>query len=172
MLRTLVLMGLRGSGKSTVGRHIADWAGRPFIDLDTRTAQLLGSASVREVWDRHGEAAFRLAETKALTTAMETPGAVIALGGGTPTAPGAAELLRRERDSGRCEVIYLSASARTLRERLRDADNSNRPSLTGADPLAEIEMVLAQRDPLYRELASRIVRTDGRDAADIAAEIE
>lgn len=172
MVRTLVLMGLRGSGKSTVGRHIAAWGGRTFIDLDSRTAEVLGGSSVREVWDRHGEAAFRRAEAEALAAALQTSGAIIALGGGTPTAPGAAELLRRERDAGRADVIYLDATAATLRERIRLADNGNRPSLTGADPLEEVEGVLASRDGLYRSLASRIVRTDGRTPEEVAAEIE
>ncbi len=172
MVRTIVLMGLRGSGKSTVGRLIAQQAvSRPFIDLDTRTAQLLGGATVREVWDQYGEAAFRRAEIQALTAALQEHAAVIALGGGTPTAPGAAELLRHERDSGFCEVIYLCASAATLRARLRLADNADRPSLTGADPLEEVEAVLAQRDGLYRSLASRVIQTDGREPVDIASEV-
>ena len=169
---TLVLMGLRGAGKSTVGRNIAERTGRPLIDLDSRTACLLGGANVREVWNRCGEAAFREAEARALADALQTTGAIISLGGGTPTAPGAAELLRRERDSGRCEVVYLYASAAALRERLRHSDTTDRPSLTGADPLDEIDAVLAQRDGLYRALASRIVVTDGRTPDEVAAEIE
>lgn len=171
MLPTIVLMGLRGSGKSTVGRHIAQRAGRPFIDLDDRTAELLGGASVREAWDRHGEAAFRQAETRALGAALEMRGAVIALGGGTPTAPGAAEILRNQRDAGRIRIIYLSAPAETLRARLAGANNADRPSLTGADPLVEVEAVLARRDPLYRELADDVVETEGRRPEEIAAEI-
>lgn len=172
MVRMIVLMGLRGSGKSTVGRRIAERAGRLLIDLDSRTALLLGGPSVREVWDRCGEAAFRQAEVRVLAAALQTDGAVIALGGGTPTAPGAAELLRHLRKSGRGEVFYLNATAATLRERLRHADNADRPSLSGADPLDEIETVLAQRDGLYRSLASRVVETEGRTPEDVAAEID
>lgn len=172
MLRTIALMGLRGSGKSTVGRIISERTSRKKIDLDARTALLLGCRSVREAWDRFGEVAFRAAETRALGAAFREPGAVIALGGGTPTAPGAAELLRNERDSGNCDVFYLRASAATLRKRLERADNTDRPSLTGADPLDEIEAVLSQRDGLYRSLASRTIDTEGRTPEDIAAEIE
>lgn len=172
MLRTIVLMGLRGSGKSTVGRHLASWGGRPFIDLDDVTAQLLGGNSVQAVWSRYGEVAFREAEVRALEEALRNKGAVIALGGGTPTAPGAAAILKRERDAGRCRVIYLAATAQNLRERLRGADNSDRPSLTGADPLEEIEAVLAARDGLYREVAGEVIATDGRESLEIAAEIE
>src|SRR5689334_21642339 len=113
--RTLVLMGLRGSGKSTVGRHVAAWSGRPFIDLDERTARLLGGESVAAVWAEHGEAAFREAEGVALAEALGVGGRVIAMGGGTLTEPGAVELLRRERDAGQCEVIYLSLTGATLR---------------------------------------------------------
>jgi shikimate kinase len=172
MLPTIVLIGLRGSGKTTVARHAAARAGRVFIDLDVVTARVLGASSVRDAWARHGEAAFRRAETRALADSLRNQGAVVALGGGTPTAPGAAELLRLERDAGRCRVVYLSATAAALRERLRSADNSDRPSLTGADPLDEIEVVLGQRDRLYRELASTTVETDGRTPEDIAKEIE
>lgn len=172
MLRSLVLMGLRGSGKSTVGWHIAEWSGRPLIDIDSETARVLGVQSVRQAWDQYGEVVFRLAESRALAEALEVTGAVIALGGGTPTAPGAAEMLQRECKAGRCELIYLAATAETLRERLRHANNSDRPSLTGADPLEEIEAVLALRDGQFRALASWVIQTDGRDPANIAAEIE
>ncbi|MFM9996177.1 MAG: shikimate kinase [Phycisphaerales bacterium] len=165
----IVLIGLRGSGKTTVGRLVAERLARPFVDLDDATALSLGAARVAEAWTKHGEKAFRRAEAAALAAAMAGDGRVIALGGGTPTAPGAADLLRREREAGRSRVVYLEADAPTLRARLAASDLSTRPSLTGADPLAEIDAVLAQRDPLFREIADDVIET-GAMTIEVAAD--
>ncbi len=164
----LVLIGLRGSGKTTIGRMVAEHLRRPFIDLDDETARALGAPTVGDAFTKHGEAAFRKAEAGAIARVLEADGRVIALGGGTPTAPGAADLLRRERDAGRVCIAYLAAEAGTLRRRLAGTDISSRPSLTGADPLAEIEVVLAERDGLFRGLADEVVNTDGVSVEEIA----
>lgn len=164
----LVLIGLRGSGKTTIGRMVAERLRRPFIDLDDETARALGAPTVGEAFTKHDEAAFRKAEAGAIARVLRTDGLVIALGGGTPTAPGAADLLRRERDAGSVFIAYLAADAVTLRRRLAGTDISSRPSLTGADPLAEIEAVLAKRDTLFRELADEVMDTDGASVEEIA----
>lgn len=164
----LVLIGLRGSGKTTIGRMVAERLRRPFIDLDDETARVLSAPTVGEAFSKHGEPAFRKAEAGALVRILKTDGQVIALGGGTPTAPGAADLLRRERDTGRVFIAYLAADAQTLRRRLAGTDISSRPSLTGADPLAEIEAVLAKRDGLFRGLADEVVDTDSVSVEEIA----
>jgi shikimate kinase len=156
----LVLIGLRGSGKTTLGRSLGQRSGRAFIDLDEKTPEVLGAATVREAWDRHGAAEFRRAEVVALKRALAADSQIIALGGGTPTAPGAADLLRQEQKIGRITIVYLASDASTLRARLIAADNTDRPSLTGADPLAEIGAVLAARDPLFRDLADEVMQTD------------
>lgn len=150
----IALIGLRGSGKSATAKLLAERISRPFVDLDSLTPTLTGHPDVAAAWAALGQAGFRSAEARALPIAM-TPGTVVALGGGTPTAPGAADLLRARRADGSLLVVYLTAPAATLRERLRaDAEGRpNRPSLTGADPLDEIDAVLAARDPLYRSLA-------------------
>lgn len=155
--RKLVLMGLRGSGKSTLARELAARSGASSIDLDEWTAAGLGCATVREAWDRHGENGFRAAEVGALRRALASDARIIALGGGTPTAPGAADLLGEARDQNRIALIYLRCTPSELRARLAGdpAAMSNRPSLTGADPLDEIAAVFAARDPVYRALASR-----------------
>jgi shikimate kinase len=157
---SLVLIGLRASGKTTLGRSLAERTGKPFIDLDAVTPRLLGADTVAAAWERHGQSAFRTAELTALLDALAIEGGVIAAGGGTPTAPGVADLLIAERDARRALVVYLSASAAELRRRMRGAGHE-RPSLTGADPLSEIEAVHARRDPLYRDLASHVVETEG-----------
>lgn len=153
----IVLIGLRGSGKSTLGGRLAESLGRGFVDLDDSTAGVLGCERAGEAIETHGMDAFRAAERDALWQVLQTPNRVIALGGGTPTAPGCAELLSGDS----CRVIYLKAQAGTLRGRLETADNSDRPSLTGGNVLDEIGAVYDQRDPLYMEIAESVVHTDG-----------
>ncbi|MBL8963970.1 MAG: hypothetical protein JNK70_07865 [Phycisphaerae bacterium] len=166
--RTLILIGLRGSGKSTVGRLAADRLQGTFVDLDDVTPGILGRGTVAEAWRLDGQAAFRTAEAAALRRVIEDPPDVLALGGGTPTAPGAADLLTQARGSGSVGVVYLRAGARELRRRLESAGSgaesgpgSNRPSLTGRPPLDEIEDVLAARDPIYLSLADVVIESSG-----------
>lgn len=170
----LLLMGLRGSGKTTLAPLIAKQLNRPWLDLDIETlAELCASGkpaqTVTEAWHTYGEPTFRAAETKALARVLRNDNQVIALGGGTPTAPGAADLLRAEKHAGRAKIIYLRASAATLRERLAATDMGTRPSLTGASPLDEIEAVLATRDPLFRSLSDRTIEVD--TSSDPVAEV-
>jgi shikimate kinase len=171
----IVLMGLRGSGKTTLAPLLAHRLGRPWLDLDVETlAELcaggMPAQTVTEAWHTYGEPAFRGAETKALARVLKADNQVIALGGGTPTAAGAADLLRAEKESGRVLTVYLRGSAAMLRKRLAATDTGTRPSLTGANPLDEIEAVLAVRDPLYKVLADAVVKVDDLDAqATIAA---
>jgi shikimate kinase len=152
----ILLIGLRGSGKSSIGPRLAALLGRTFIELDLLTAARLGATTAGEGLRVKGDAAFRAAETESLREALTGQDRVIALGGGTPTAPGAADLIRQQQLAGLARVIYLRASGPGLRERLA-ADPSDRPSLTGADPLVEIEAVLAVRDPLYLALSDDVV---------------
>jgi shikimate kinase len=154
----LVLMGLRGSGKSTLGRRLASTYRLRFVDLDERTPGLLGVRSVSEAWTKHGEAAFREAEVRALRAVIAEDPDILALGGGTPMAPGVRGLvsgLKSESDA-RSRVVYLRADAPVLRERLA-GKMAGRPSLTGGDPLGEIEAVLAVRDPVYCALADQVI---------------
>lgn len=159
----VILVGLRGSGKSTIGRAVAARLQRSFIDLDDLTPLELGCATIAETWSRQGEPAFRAAELAALNKVLTETNQVIALGGGTPMAPGAPDLLRDHRDRTGAVIIYLRAPAHALRARLQSADNSHRPALTpgATDPLAEIDAVLARRDPLYRSLADEVLETEG-----------
>lgn len=149
----IILLGLRASGKTTLGPPLAARLGCPFTDLDDRTLALLHCATASEAFRTHGEPAFRAAEVRALRETLSHPRQVIALGGGTPTAPGAADLLRDAARAG-AVLIYLHAPPAALRDRLRGTDMANRPGLLGTDPLAEIEALYAARDPLYRALAT------------------
>lgn len=144
-------MGLRASGKTTLGRAAAAALGAGFVDLDDRTRALLGAASVREAFTTVGEARFRDAEAKALAAALREPAQVIALGGGTPTAPGAADALRAARGTGRAFVVFLDPPLGVLAERL-SSENGDRPSLTGLGVVQEIRLVAEARRPIYAAL--------------------
>lgn len=168
-----VLIGLRGSGKTTLGKLLAARRGVPFIDLDERTVAGSGHASVSELFRARGEPAFRAAEARALVSVLADgacDGAVIALGGGTPTAPGARSLLEAARASGAIRIVLLEALPAVLGARLAVAPG-DRPLLMGANFVEEAELLASRRLPTYRELADATVRTDG-DLADALARIE
>ncbi|MBO6514381.1 MAG: shikimate kinase [Phycisphaerales bacterium] len=153
----LVLIGLRASGKSTLGARAAELLGRSFVDLDERSAAVLGAPGAGEAIAEHGMEAFRGAEREALAEVLKTPGQVVSLGGGTPTAAGCVELLSGDGQ----RVLYLKAQPDTLRERLASSDNSDRPSLTGRGVIDEVAGVYEERDPLYMEIAESVIHTDG-----------
>jgi shikimate kinase len=155
-------MGLRGSGKSTLGRALAVALNSPCTDLDERTAAHLGAPNAGEAFRRFGEQAFRMAEAEVLGKALAETPHVLALGGGTPTAPGAADLIARARHDGRAFVVFLDAPLDVLARRLR-TETGDRPSLTGRGVVEEIEEIAAIRRPLYAALADLLV---GRDVCD------
>ena len=168
--RTITLMGLRGAGKSTVGAALARALGLPCVEIDDLACTRLAARDAGAAIRTHGLDAFRLAESSVLGEALATPSpCVICLGGGTPTAPGAADTLRAART--RMAIVYLRATPATLRRRLAATDLSSRPSLTGRHPLDEIDEVFAARDPLYRELATEVIEVDqlGQEAIVIRA---
>ncbi|MFZ9882127.1 MAG: shikimate kinase [Phycisphaerales bacterium] len=168
----LLIIGLRASGKSTVAAHTARLLGCTHSDLDDRTAALLGCRAAGEAFRTHGEAAFRKAEREALATALSDTARVIALGGGTPTAPGARDLIDAARRAGDALVVFIDPPVDAMAARLA-RDEGDRPSLTGRGVVAEIEEVAAARRPLYAEIADVVIAGEAstRDAAQIAAEI-
>jgi shikimate kinase len=171
----LILFGLRGSGKSTVGAIVAERLGRTFTDLDDRTAAL-GGAPCAELLRTLGEEAFRRLELRALQAELDAADArhapgILSLGGGTPTLEASRLLLASARDLGLARLIYLAAGAETLRQRLRGTDLATRPGLKGDDPLAEIELLLQERDPIYRRLADRTIPTDALTPDQVAERI-
>ena len=162
MRKHVLLIGLRASGKSTLGAALAAQFEARFVDLDDRTARELGAATAGDALRNAGEHAFRSAESRALAAACDEPPQVIALGGGTPTAPGAAAFIGLLRQEGRAVVVYLDPPLATLKARLQ-AEEGNRPSLTGRGVVAEIEEIARGRRPLYAALAD-FAFTDEVDA--------
>lgn len=155
----IYLMGMMGSGKSTLGRALAGALARPFVDLDERIERRAG-LTISEIFQRYGESRFRDLESAALAEVRLEPGVVVALGGGTPTRAANRELL----SAGGC-VVYLRARPDTLVERLPDA--TDRPLLRDTtDRKRTLRELLAEREPLYDDLADVIVDNED-DATDV-----
>ena len=145
------LVGLPGSGKSTVGRQLARRLDVPVFDSDHVIEQQLG-CSIREYFEREGEAAFRDVEESVIDQLTRHPTGVLSTGGGV--------VLRhanRQHLHERTHVVYLSSSPDELFRRLRH--DAQRPLLQVADPLSRLRDLYALRDPLYRETAHFIVET-------------
>jgi shikimate kinase len=148
----IFLIGLRGSGKTTVGRRLAARMNRPFIDLDEQVLATFDQRSVTEVWSVRGETAWRQAEAAVLGEVLRAASQVVALGGGTPMIDDARRQIEAHRQADAARVVYLRCDIDELARRLGQ-HAGDRPSLTGADPIDEIETVLQAREPTYRRLA-------------------
>lgn len=138
----LVLVGLPGAGKSTVGALVADRLGIPFVDLDVEVERLAGRP-VREIFALDGEATFRAMEREATRRLVERSPTVVAPGGGWITQPGTVALLR---PPGR--IIHLRVSPPTALLRM-GASVGLRPLLAGDDPLAALEALEGARRSSY-----------------------
>jgi shikimate kinase len=145
------LVGLPGSGKSTVGRQLARRLDIPVFDSDHVIEQQLG-CSIREYFEREGEAAFRDVEESVIDQLTRNPRGVLSTGGGVVLRPANRQHLHQ-----RTHVVYLSSSPDELFRRLRH--DAQRPLLQVADPLSRLRDLYALRDPLYRETAHFIVET-------------
>ena len=145
------LIGLPGSGKSTVGRQLARRLQLPFFDSDHVIEHRLG-CSIREYFEREGEERFRDLEAAVIDELTQKPAGVVSTGGGVVLRPE-----NRQRLYSRTKVIYLNSSPAELFRRLRH--DKHRPLLQVADPLQRLRDLYAQRDPLYRETAHFQIET-------------
>ena len=145
------LIGLPGSGKSTVGRQLSRRLRLPFVDSDQVIERQLG-CSIREYFEREGEARFRDVEESVLDELTQNHEGVLSTGGGAVLRPANRTHLRE-----RSQVVYLNSSPDELFRRLRH--DINRPLLQVADPLSRLRDLHAVRDPLYRETARFIMET-------------
>ncbi len=150
-------MGYRGSGKSTVGRALAEHLGLSFVDTDGQVIAAFGGRSVTDIWAQLGEPAFREVEAEVIANVVKESGRVIALGGGSVNRSAAA---RAAVASCKALRVYLEAPAEVLAERIAsDAKNAaERPSLTGKGSAAdEVAEVLRHRERVYRSVADVVV---------------
>ena len=170
----ITLTGFMGSGKTTVGKVLADFLGCPFFDLDDLIVKKAGK-SISDIFTQDGEAAFRQLEARLLKQTVEKYGentVVLALGGGAVLAPASASLLHEK-----TVCIYLRASLDTLLGRLA-GETAGRPLLQNGGTTvmpgpdrASVADRLAAREPLYEETAHVIIDTDGLSPDEVADEI-
>ena len=155
--RPIFLIGMMGSGKSTVGRRLATTLSREFIDADKELEARCG-VPITTIFELEGEAGFRRREAALIEDLTQKPGLVLATGGG-------AVLLEENRRHlhARGLVVYLRATVQELWLRLRN--DKVRPLLRAPDPRRRIAELVDLRDPLYRECAHMIVNT-GRQPVD------
>ncbi|MAC18326.1 MAG: hypothetical protein CMJ23_01375 [Phycisphaerae bacterium] len=153
------LIGLRGTGKSTAGRVTADLLVRSFIDLDDLTGEIVG-CDPATCFAEQGEDAWRAGELIALKETLGRPApSIIALGGGTPIAPGAEACLRIAREDQRARIAWLDSTPELLTRRI--GDDPGRPSLTDLSPLDEMKAMDIARRPVFQRIADqRIDVTD------------
>jgi shikimate kinase len=156
----LYLVGMMGAGKTTVGRLLARRLKLRFVDSDHEIERRCG-VKVPLIFDIEGEAGFRSRESQTLAELAALEGIVLATGGGAVLADE-----NRQRLATRGTVIYLRAKPEDLYERVRQ--DRNRPLLATANPLARLEELYVERDPLYREVADVIVDTGRQTVQSLA----
>ncbi len=163
----ILLIGYRGSGKTTVARLVAEHLGWPWLDADVELERR-AAMSIRDIFAAEGEAGFRQREADLLSDLLTQNNRVLALGGGVVLR----EENRRLLLQGDC-VVWLRALPETLWGRI-NADPTTaerRPNLTATGGREEIEKLLAQRTPLYASCARIVVDTEGKMPAEIAGKI-
>jgi shikimate kinase len=163
LTRHIALVGMMGSGKTTVGHALARRLGWPMIDTDAEIVRLVGM-SIPEVFTTQGEVWFRAKETEVLSDCLrsETP-AILSVGGGTVLAAHNRVLLRSWAD-----VVWLRASLATLTTRV--GSGAGRPILAG-DPTTVLARLFTERAPVYAEVAGVVVDVDDRPTRSVVSEV-
>lgn len=160
----IYLVGLMGAGKTSVGRYLAKHLGKTFYDCDHEIERRTG-VKIPVIFEIEGEAGFRARESAVLGELTKLENIVLATGGG-------AVIRAENRDhlahSG--TVVYLRAAPADLWRRTRN--DRNRPLLQTADPLAKLEQLFTERDPLYREVATVIEDTGSQSVRNLAHRLE
>ncbi len=156
-----VLVGVMGAGKTTVGAAVAEALGLPFADTDTIIEERAGKP-IPEIFVDEGEAAFRTLEREVVAATLEGFDGILALGGGAILDDATRKLLADQ------TVVYLSVELTDALKRV--GLGAGRP-LLAINPRATLKFLLEQRRPLYLEVATHTVLTDGREPAEIAPEV-
>jgi shikimate kinase len=162
-MRNIVLIGMPGAGKTTVGKALARSLNLTFVDSDKELVARTG-VSVATIFEIEGEQGFRARESALLAELMQRPGLVLATGGGAVL-----QAENRETLHNGGTVVYLRATLDALWERTRR--DTGRPLLRTPDPRKTLSDLLAIRDPLYRETAHVVFDTGRQSASKLAQQI-
>jgi shikimate kinase len=152
--RAIVMVGMMGAGKSSVGRRLALRLGLPFVDADSEIEQA-ANATINEIFERHGEAYFRDGERRVIRRLLDGSPKVLATGGGAFMQPDTRTAIKENAIS-----IWLKADRDLIMSRVKR--RSNRPLLKTADPEAVIDRLIAERHPTYAEAD---IHVQSRDVA-------
>jgi shikimate kinase len=160
---SLILVGMMGAGKTTVGRLLARRLKRSFYDSDEEIERRCG-VRIPVIFDIEGEAGFRVRETQVIAELCALDNAVLATGGGAVLAEENRRII-----AARGIVVYLHARPPHLWQRVRH--DRNRPLLATAGPQKKLEEFYAERDPLYREVADLVVDTGKQSVQTLAKDL-
>ncbi len=152
LLKTVVMVGMMGAGKTAVGRALASRLQVPFLDSDTEI-ETAANMTIPEIFERDGEPFFRLKESQVINRLLEEERGVLSTGGGAFLAP-----RNRRMISAKGVSVWLNADLGVLWNRVRHKDT--RPLLRGPDPRANLERIYRERVPVYA-LADLCVASDG-----------
>ena len=158
----IYLVGFMGTGKTTIGRVVAQKLGFQLLDSDHEIERQVGKP-IPLIFEQDGEPAFRAYERSFIERGHPDVGCVVACGGGLVVQPGMLELLK-----SRGVVICLHASFETILKRTQG--NKNRPLLNVEDPMQRIRALYTAREPVYRN-SGTLILTDGRPLGDIVAHV-
>jgi len=150
--RTIVMIGMMGAGKSSIGRRLASRLGMAFADADSEIEQA-ANASIPEIFEQHGEAYFRDGERRVIQRLLDGAPKVLATGGGAFIQPDTRAAIQANAIS-----IWLKADRDLLLSRVKR--RNNRPLLRDGDPAEIIEKLIAERYPIYAEAAIHIQSRD------------
>jgi len=142
--RSIVLIGMMGVGKSSIGRRLGARLGIPFVDADAEIETAAGM-SIADIFARHGEAAFRSGEARVIARLLNNGPQVLATGGGAVMNPATRTLIQQKGVS-----VWLSAEFELLLRRISKR-KAERPMLQTADPAATLRALLAEREPIYAQ---------------------
>lgn len=150
--RTIVMVGMMGAGKSSIGRRLANRLGMAFVDADSEIEQA-ANATIPEIFEQHGEAYFRDGERRVIQRLLDGDPKVLATGGGAFIQPETRAAIQAGAVS-----IWLKADRDLLLSRVKR--RNNRPLLKNGDPAEVIDKLIAERYPIYEEAAIHIQSRD------------
>ena len=153
-----------GAGKTTIGRLLAKHLHKTFYDSDHEIERRTG-VNIPLIFELEGEAGFRRRESAVIEELVSKTNTVLATGGGAVLAPNNRNNLKQNGT-----VVYLRANVHELWQRTRN--DKNRPLLQGQDPLAKLQQLFEERDPIYTDVATYVIETEGETVTSIITRIE